>query len=98
MYCTTIPVHESSTTLSPEAAESHRRLQDHAAALAFFSPSIATAAEAVSDAYARALAGGSHEEWARFVGLAATLARHDAVFAQIATENNDLLMREMASA
>jgi hypothetical protein len=98
MYCTIVPAAKSSATLSPEAAESVRRLQEHASVLAFFSPSVATAADAVGDAYALALASGSREDWARFVGLAASLARHDAVFAQIATENDDLLAREMAFA
>src|ERR1700681_4954681 len=75
MYFTIHGDHPS-TSLSSDALGSHQRLRQHAVLLARLSASFTTEANAVADAYARALAGGGGESWASFLAAAATLVRH----------------------
>jgi hypothetical protein len=112
MYFTISECPPSTPPLSPEAGEAHRRLRQHAVALAGLSERSAEEARASAEAYARALAQGSPESWAAFVAVAAVLVNRslDAdrplgaeeraardFFAQIVRENDDLLAADALS-
>jgi hypothetical protein len=94
MYCTISHEEPSSTTLVPEALEAYLRLRLHARS---FPAHLTAEAQAVTDAFARALAGGADGSWAAFVAAAAALVRRSDAgtardfFAQIVRENGDLL-------
>jgi hypothetical protein len=73
----TIPKGTPSTgALTPDALGSFQRLRQHAVALGGLSASFLTEAEAVTESYVQALAGGDHDAWATFVSNAASLVRH----------------------
>jgi hypothetical protein len=76
MYFTISAAPPSTPTLSPEAHGAYQRLRREAAALAGISASFASEARAVTQAYARALQGGSADSWVSFTAAAAAIVEH----------------------
>ena len=64
------------TIIPPEALGAFQRLRHEATVLSTLSASVAAEAEAVTDRYARALAGGGQGAWASFISATATLVQH----------------------